>query len=256
MKCSFLSFPLRLTTVPDRLFCCRIEMIRPSLVAQKVKNLPAMQETCVPSLGWEHPLKKGMITHFSILAWRIPWTEDSGRLQYLGSQRVEHYWATFITTTTASTSPLRVKVTTKNHQSATEMNHSSDLYHLPIFLMMERTTLASELNYTAESAPTRQGKVALHTRIAIYLWLQLGWDWCWPQNPVAIVCPLKKGCIPAPWLLLCLFITHLPCKTWPTMTFMSSLFLVTPSLLFPNCLDSLQENVYRKCRCFAHMCIR
>ena len=62
-----------------------------SLVAQMVKNLPAMQEICVPSLGREDPLKKGMVTHFSILAWRIPWTEESGRLQKLGSQRVEQY---------------------------------------------------------------------------------------------------------------------------------------------------------------------
>ena len=45
-----------------------------SLVAQLVKNLPAMQETWIPSLGWEDPLEKGMVTHFSILAWRIPWT--------------------------------------------------------------------------------------------------------------------------------------------------------------------------------------
>ena len=43
------------------------------LVAQMVKNLPAMQETWVPSLGWEHPLEKGMAVHYSILAWRIPW---------------------------------------------------------------------------------------------------------------------------------------------------------------------------------------
>ena len=47
---------------------------RASLVAQRVKNPPAMQETWVPSLGWEDPLKKGMATHSSILAWRIPWT--------------------------------------------------------------------------------------------------------------------------------------------------------------------------------------
>ena len=45
-----------------------------SLVSQLVKNLPAMRETWVPSLGWEHPLEKGMATHSSILAWRIPWT--------------------------------------------------------------------------------------------------------------------------------------------------------------------------------------
>ena len=51
-----------------------------SLVAQTVKNLPIMQETQVQSLGWEDPLEKGMTTHSSILAWRIPWTEEPGRL--------------------------------------------------------------------------------------------------------------------------------------------------------------------------------
>ena len=61
-----------------------------SLVAQIVKNLPAMQETWVPSLGREDPLKKGLATHSSILAWEIPWTEDPGGLQSLGSQRVRH----------------------------------------------------------------------------------------------------------------------------------------------------------------------
>ena len=63
---------------------------RASLVAQTVKNLPAMQETWVQSLGWEDPLKKGMATHSSILAWRIPWTEKPGGLKSMGSQRVEH----------------------------------------------------------------------------------------------------------------------------------------------------------------------
>ena len=52
-----------------------------SLVAQKVKNLPAMRENLVQSLGWEDPLEKGMATLSSILAWRIPWTEEPGRLQ-------------------------------------------------------------------------------------------------------------------------------------------------------------------------------
>ena len=61
-----------------------------SLVAQMVKNLPAMQETRIRSLGWEDPLEKGMATHFSILAWRIPWTEEPGGLQFMGSQRVGH----------------------------------------------------------------------------------------------------------------------------------------------------------------------
>ena len=63
-----------------------------SLMAQTVKNLPATQETQVQSLGWDYPLEEGMATHSSILAWRIPWTEESGRLQSMGSQRVGHDW--------------------------------------------------------------------------------------------------------------------------------------------------------------------
>ena len=59
-------------------------------MAQMVKNLPAMPETRVQSLGQESPLEKGMATHSSILAWKIPWTEEPGRLQSRGSQRVGH----------------------------------------------------------------------------------------------------------------------------------------------------------------------
>ena len=55
-----------------------------------VKNMLAVQKTQVLSLGLEEPLKKGMATHSSILAWRIPWTEEPGRLQSMGSQRVGH----------------------------------------------------------------------------------------------------------------------------------------------------------------------
>ena len=61
-----------------------------SLVAQTVKNLPAMWETQVGSLGWEDPLEKGMATHPSILAWKTPGTEEPGRLQSLGLQKVGH----------------------------------------------------------------------------------------------------------------------------------------------------------------------
>ena len=65
-----------------------------SLMAQTVKNPPAMQETWVWSLGWEDPLEEGMATNSGILAWRILWTEESGRLQSMQSQRVRHNWAT------------------------------------------------------------------------------------------------------------------------------------------------------------------
>ena len=61
-----------------------------SLVAQLVKNPPAMRETWFLSLGWEDPLEKGMATHSSIPAWTIPWTEVPGRLRSMGSQRVRH----------------------------------------------------------------------------------------------------------------------------------------------------------------------
>ena len=59
-------------------------------MAQIVKNLPAMQETWILSLGQEDPPEKGMVTHSSILAWRIPWTKEPGGLWSIGSQKVRH----------------------------------------------------------------------------------------------------------------------------------------------------------------------
>ena len=61
-----------------------------SLVAQTAKHWPAMQETWVRSLGQEDPVDKEMATHFSTLAWKIPWTKELGKLQFMGSQRVGH----------------------------------------------------------------------------------------------------------------------------------------------------------------------
>ena len=59
-----------------------------SLVAQRVKNLPAMQDTQLRSLGWEDPLEKEVAIQSRTIAWKIPWTEEPGRLQSMGSQRV------------------------------------------------------------------------------------------------------------------------------------------------------------------------
>ena len=64
--------------------------IMTSLVAQMVKHLPTMWETRVRSLGWEDPLEKEVATHSSTFAWKIPWREERGRLQSVGSQRVRH----------------------------------------------------------------------------------------------------------------------------------------------------------------------
>ena len=72
-----------------------------SLAAQTVKNLPTMQETWVWSLGRKDPLQKEMATHSSILARRIPWTEESGRLQSMGSQRDGHDWSNLARTHTS-----------------------------------------------------------------------------------------------------------------------------------------------------------
>ena len=65
-----------------------------SLVTQLIKNLPTVQKTWVRSLGWEYPFKKEMAPHSSILAWKIPWTEEPRGLQSMGSQRVRYDWAT------------------------------------------------------------------------------------------------------------------------------------------------------------------
>ena len=73
------------TLCPPCSICCLV-LTPPPLPPQSVKNLPAMLETWVRSLGWEGPLKKEMATHSSILAWRIPWTEEPGGLQSMGSQ--------------------------------------------------------------------------------------------------------------------------------------------------------------------------
>ena len=78
----------------------------PSLGAQMVKNLPAVQEILVRSLGQGDPLEKGITTHFSILAWRIPWTEELGLLKCMESQRVRHNSATEQPTASAWERPL------------------------------------------------------------------------------------------------------------------------------------------------------
>ena len=66
------------------------QRVRDSLAAPSIKNLPAMQETRIQFLGQEDPLEKEMATHSCILAWRIPWTEEPGGLQSMGSQKVRY----------------------------------------------------------------------------------------------------------------------------------------------------------------------
>ena len=78
-------------------------------VAQRLKRLPAVRETRVQSLGWEDPLEKEMATHSSTLVWRIPWREEPGRLQSMGSQTVGHDWVTSLSLS-ASNPPMIFRV--------------------------------------------------------------------------------------------------------------------------------------------------
>ena len=74
----------------ERIDLAYLPQCRASLVAQTVKHLPAMWETWVQSLGWEDPLEKEMANHSSTLAWKIPWMEEPGGLQFMGTQGVGH----------------------------------------------------------------------------------------------------------------------------------------------------------------------
>ena len=85
MDCSMPGFPV----LHHLLEFVQTHVLWASLVAQMVKRLPAMQETWVRPLGWEDPLEEGMATHSSILAWRIPRTEEPGGLQFMGLQEYD-----------------------------------------------------------------------------------------------------------------------------------------------------------------------
>ena len=86
-----------------------------SLVDQMVKNLPAMQETQVWSMGQEDPLEKEIATHSSIIVWRIPWTEKPHGLQSTGSQRVEHDWVTNTSTFFTPPNPYRFRTVSQSY---------------------------------------------------------------------------------------------------------------------------------------------
>ena len=86
-----------------------VYIYRAFLVAQTVNNLPAIQETWVQTLGWEDSVEKGMTTQCSILAWKMPWTEEPDGLLSMGLQRVRHNWATNAHTT-AILVPFKAKI--------------------------------------------------------------------------------------------------------------------------------------------------
>ena len=88
--CFYVSMMCMCVNICIFVYACIYICIWASLVAQRLKHLPGMQETWVRSLDREDPLEKEMATHSSTLVWRIPWREEPGRLQSMGSQRVGH----------------------------------------------------------------------------------------------------------------------------------------------------------------------
>ena len=90
-----------------------------SLVAQMVKNLPAVQETCLWSLRQEASMEKGMATHSSILTWRIPWTEEADRLESMKLQRIRHDWVSNVFTFSMSLKEAEIR--TQIHTEASHM---------------------------------------------------------------------------------------------------------------------------------------
>ena len=118
-----------------------------------VKNLSAMQETHIWSLGQEDPLEKGMATHSSILAWKVPWTEEPGRLQSIGSQRVRHDWATntnFIIGHRIQTSLFQCK----NNSFSFEFSSVQSLSHVRLFVTPWTTARQASLSITnSQSLP-------------------------------------------------------------------------------------------------------
>ena len=116
-----------------------------------VKNLPAVQETWVRSLGWEDPLEKEMATHSSILAWRIPWTEKPCGLQSMGSQRIGHDWASntillqrFFSPKTVCPQPLCI---------FSELSHPFPWLYCGIFLITPQNVSLAQLS-SLNSNPT------------------------------------------------------------------------------------------------------
>ena len=159
-----------------------------------VKNLPAIQETWVLSLGQEDPLEEGMATHSSIFAWRIYWTEEPGRLQFMGSERVGHDWST-------NTS---LQVNEKLH---------SDLIYFGYNTMYF-------------------GFLCVNLLLSLQIWYKLLWivDWCEPQNRVSTSHtskgrrkPLWKPHQKLPWYSWLSFIFQYPGKQRLGITIKSAL---------------------------------
>ena len=132
-----------------------------TIVTQTVKCLSAMQKTQVQSLGWEDPLEKEMAAHSSILAWKIPWTEEPGRLPSMGWQRVRHDWATSLSPPSwASSHPIPLgHHTVPSCYIAT--SHQQSILHMVLYI-----------------GQCYSGSVIVHFFLVVKLWTSLKAHFC------------------------------------------------------------------------------
>ena len=127
-----------------------------------VKNLPAVQETQGRSLGWEHHLERGMATHSCILAWRIPWTEESGGLSSMGSQRVRHDWVTNTFTFSFGYQERRWYKKQWGKQRSPVLNRHEDLCSLMTSVRGELNSLPSWASMARGVHPYNTGKFPMY----------------------------------------------------------------------------------------------
>ena len=127
-----------------------------SLVAQMVKRLSTMREIQVRGLGWEDPLEKEMAIHSSTIAWKIPWTEEPGRLQSMGSQRVGHDWATSRSCNCNKDQVVRISDNLAEHSVAFDCHSHPLMFQLPSFCC--KTSYVSWLLPTQSLGINHNGK--------------------------------------------------------------------------------------------------
>ena len=152
-----------------------------------VRNPPVMQETWVRSLGWEDLLENGMATHSSILAWRIPWTEEPGRLQSMGSQRVEWDWATNTFTFWNKRAFCQLVA------FRCELQCGSSLVLQPAY--PEGFRIPSPLNYMGQSPNTHLSPREAHPLGSVFL-ESLGAPAVWLCLFASLLCPLRAPMSP------------------------------------------------------------
>ena len=170
--------------------CIALMIVSASLVARMVKNLPAMQETWVTSLGQEDPLDKEMATHSSILTWRIPRTEVSGRLQSMESQRVRHNWVTNTFTSLSMIVNSQIYEQGPNSEFLHSLDFLERTYHLEFWFRNSTKSLPNYALSPSLSPHSLPAPLFLHDKLLINFSLRPVSS----SNPhVSICCSFYRG---------------------------------------------------------------